>query len=157
MDVSLVNATLENMELLAGVSIPQQQNQYVNFELSAVGYEIAGNPWAFIILADGCVAGYLCCDELQGGELMIKKFVVGAEFQRRGIGSAALELLRAAAREAGCREIYLSVAADNSPRRTSIPGAVSRWMKAAVRSKVAGSAVIFFLINKHYMLFASQF
>ena len=75
MDVSLVNATLENMELLAGVSIPQQQNQYVNFELSAVGYEIAGNPWAFIILADGCVAGYLCCDELQGGELMIKKFV----------------------------------------------------------------------------------
>ena len=115
MDVSLVNATLENMELLAGVSIPQQQNQYVNFELSAVGYEIAGNPWAFIILADGCVAGYLCCDELQGGELMIKKFVVGAEFQRRGIGSAALELLRAAAREAGFREIYLSVAADNSP------------------------------------------
>ena len=88
MDVSLVNATLENMELLAGVSIPQQQNQYVNFELSAVGYEIAGNPWAFIILADGCVAGYLCCDELQGGELMIKKFVVGAEFQRRGIGCA---------------------------------------------------------------------
>ena len=75
-----------------------------NFELSAVGYEIAGNPWAFIILADGCVAGYLCCDELQGGELMIKKFVVGAEFQRRGIGSAALELLRAAAREAGCRQ-----------------------------------------------------
>ena len=104
MDVSLVNATLENMELLAGISIPQQQNQYVNFELSAVGYEIAGNPWAFIILADGCVAGYLCCDELQGGEL-----------QRRGIGSAALELLRAAAREAGCREIFLSVAADNSP------------------------------------------
>ena len=116
MDVSLVNATLENMELLAGVSIPQQQNQYVNFELSAVGYEIAGNPWAFIILADGCVAGYIGVQEIVG-EAYITNVAVSEKFRRRGIAEKLLEEAERGAIKRGCVLITLEVRASNAPAK----------------------------------------
>ena len=67
--------------------------------------------------ADGLVAGYAGLSAIPGDQGDVQTIAVRADHQGRGIGTAMLGDLLAAAAARRCREVYLEVRADNDRAR----------------------------------------
>lgn len=119
MDLQIVPVTPERAAALLALSVFKAQQHFIEPVRACLDETAALPLWRPVGIYDGtqpvgfAMYGYFS-DEGRGGRAWLDRLLIDSRFQGRGYGTAALRLLlRRLREEYGCKEIYLSLYADN--------------------------------------------
>lgn len=118
MDISIQRVSRRNRRQVLELSLPEHQRRFV--ESPAQCLEEARRLWLWrpvAICAGDDIVGFAMYGRFphEGGRVWLDRLLIGGEYQGRGYGKSALELLCAhIGKKYGCKEIYLSCYAENT-------------------------------------------